>query len=196
MATLDEIKELRDATGISVMQCKKALEEAGGDKEKALALLRKKGSEIASKKSDRELGSGVVSAYIHTNHAVGAMVTLSCETDFVAKNEEFLALAYDIAMHITAMNPTYVSEAQITTEERAKTSELFQKEVDESGKPKEIKEKMMQGKLDTYFKERTLLDQSFIKNQDITVRQEIETAIQKFGERIEVKTFVRSSVAG
>ncbi|OHA80131.1 MAG: hypothetical protein A2675_00565 [Candidatus Yonathbacteria bacterium RIFCSPHIGHO2_01_FULL_51_10] len=196
MATLDEIKELRDATGISVMQCKKALEEAGGDKEKALALLRKKGSEIASKKSDRELGSGVVSAYIHTNHAVGAMVTLSCETDFVAKNEEFLALAYDIAMHITAMNPTYVSDAQVTPEERAKATELFQKEVDESEKPAEIKEKMMQGKLDAYFKERTLLDQSFVKNQDITVRQEIETAIQKFGERIEVKTFVRGAVAG
>lgn len=193
---MEEIKALRDLTGISVMQCKKALEEAGDDKEKALAILRKKGSEIAAKKSDRELGAGSVSSYIHTNNTVGAMVELSCETDFVSKNDEFRALAYDIAMHVTAMNPTYVSGTEVTDAERSKMKEVFEKEVEESGKPQEIKEKMMQGKLDTYFKEQTLLDQSFVKEQDITVRQAIERATQKFGERIEVRRFVRFSITG
>lgn len=193
---MEEIKALRDLTGISVMQCKKALEEAGDDKEKALAILRKKGSEMAAKKSDRELGAGAVGAYIHTNNAVGAMVELSCETDFVSKNDEFRALAYDIAMHVTAMNPIYVSGTEVTDVERTKMKEVFEKEVEESGKPKEIKEKMMQGKLDTYFKEQTLLDQSFVKEQDITVRQAIERATQKFGERIEVRRFVRFSITG
>lgn len=195
MISTEQIKELRDMTGISVMQCKKALEEAGGDKEKALAILRKKSGDIAAKKSDRELGAGVVESYIHTTKTVGALIELSCETDFVARNEEFVALARDIAMHITATSPEYVDETQISEEARAKAIEMFKKEVEESGKPADIKEKMMEGKLTSYFGERTLLAQPFVKNPDMTIKQLIDGGVQKFGEKIAVARFVRFAVS-
>ena len=194
MITTEQIKELRDLTGISVMQCKKALEEAQGDKEKALLVLRKKSSAIAEKKGDRELGAGVVEAYIHSNKTVGAMVELSCETDFVARNEEFIAIARDIAMHVTATSPEYADESQITDEVRAKVIEMFKKEVADSGKPADIQAKMMDGKLAAYFGERTLLAQSFVKNPDITIKQLIDGGVQKFGEKIAVSRFVRFAV--
>lgn len=195
MITTEQIKELRDETGISVMQCKKALEEAEGDKEKALLILRKKSSDIATKKGDRELGAGVVEAYIHSNKTIGAMVELLCETDFVARNEEFIAMARDIAMHITATNPEYLGEEQVTGDVRTKVTEMFKKEVEESGKPADIQTKMMEGKLAGYFGERTLLAQSFVKNPDITIKQLIDGGVQKFGEKIEVSRFARFAVA-
>ncbi|OHA83027.1 MAG: hypothetical protein A2937_02375 [Candidatus Yonathbacteria bacterium RIFCSPLOWO2_01_FULL_47_33b] len=195
MITTEQIKELRDMTGVSVMQCKKALEETGGDKEKALLILRKKSAGIAEKKGDRELGAGVVDAYIHSNKTVGTLIELSCETDFVARNDEFIALARDIAMHITATNPAYIEESEITEEVRAKVIEMFKKEVEESGKPADIQEKMMEGKLTTYFAERTLLGQAFIKNPDITIKELIDGGVQKFGEKIAVSRFSRFSVA-
>lgn len=195
MITTEQIKELRDLTGISVMQCKKALEESGGDKEKALLILRKKSSAIAEKKGDRELGAGVVEAYIHSNKTVGAMVELSCETDFVARNEEFITMARDIAMHITATNPEYTDESQITEDVRTKVTEMFKKEVEESGKPADIQAKMMEGKLAGYFAERTLLAQPFVKNPDITIKQLIDGGVQKFGEKIVVSRFARFAVA-
>jgi len=194
MITTEQIKELRDLTGISVMQCKKALEESGGDKEKALLILRKKSSDIATKKGDRELGAGVVESYIHSNKTVGALVELSCETDFVARNEEFVTLARDIAMHITATNPEYADESQISDEVRAKVTEMFKKEVEESGKSADIQAKMMEGKLAGYFGERTLLAQSFVKNPDITIKQLIDGGVQKFGEKIAVSRFARFAV--
>ncbi len=194
MITTEQIKELRDLTGISIMQCKKALEEAEGDKEKALLILRKKSSGIAEKKGDRELGAGVVEVYIHNTKTVGALVELSCETDFVARNEEFITLARDIAMHITATNPEYTDETQITEDVRAKVIEMFKKEVVESGKPADIQEKMMEGKLAGYFAERTLLAQAFIKNPDITIKQLIDGGVQKFGEKIAVSRFARFAV--
>lgn len=196
MITTEQIKELRDKTGISVMQCKKALEDASGDQEKALAILRSKGKEIASKKGERTLGSGIIASYIHGNGVVGVMVELSCESDFVAKNEEFKTLAYDIAMHTAATNPKFVQNNQISDDERASASQIFADEVAKSGKPSDIQKKMMEGKLSTYFKEQTLLDQPFVKNPDITVKDLIDTAIQKFGERIEVARFTRFSVLG
>jgi len=195
MITTEQIKELRDLTGVSIMQCKKALEETNGDKEKALLVLRKKSSDIALKKGDRELGAGVVEAYIHSNKTVGTLVELACETDFVARNEDFVALARDIAMHITATNPTYTSETEITDEVRAKVIELFTKEVEESGKPADIQEKMMEGKLAAYFAERTLLAQPFVKNPDITIKGLIDGGVQKFGEKIEVSRFSRFAIA-
>ncbi len=190
--SLDQVKELRDETGISVMQCRKALEDAGGDKEKALILLRKKGAEISAKKSDRSLGAGIVSAYIHSNGLIGSMVELACETDFVAKNEEFVKLAHDIAMQISATNPEFRTMDEIVEADKAKAKEIFAEEV--VGKPEELKEKILQGKLDSYFKERVLLDQPFIKNQDLTIRQLIDGFVQKFGERIEVSRFSRFNV--
>ncbi|MGB2580663.1 MAG: elongation factor Ts [Minisyncoccia bacterium] len=194
MITTEQIKELRELTGISIMQCKKALEEASGDKEKALLILRKKSGDIATKKGDRELGAGVVESYIHSNKSVGALVELSCETDFVARNEEFVIMARDIAMHITATNPQYLDETEITEDVRAKVIDMFKKEVEESGKPAEIKEKMMEGKLAGYFGERTLLAQAFVKNPDITIKQLIDGGVQKFGEKIAIARFSRFSV--
>ncbi|MDO8604297.1 MAG: elongation factor Ts [bacterium] len=195
MITTEQIKELRDLTGISVMQCKKALEEAEGDKEKALLILRKKSSAIAEKKGDRELGAGVVEAYIHSNKTVGVLVELSCETDFVARNEEFVTMARDIAMHATATNPQYLDESEITEDVRAKVTEMFKKEVEESGKPADIQAKMMEGKLAGYFGERTLLAQAFVKNPDITIKQLIDGGVQKFGEKIAIARFARFAVA-
>lgn len=191
--SMDQIKALRDKTGISVMQCKKALEEAAGDEEKALILLRKKGAEIAAKKGDREFGAGVVSAYIHSNGTIGAMVELVSETDFVSKNVEFKTLAYDIAMHISATNPEFIKKDEIGAEARAKAEEVFAAEVE--GKPENLKAQILAGKLDAYFKDRILLEQSFIKNPELTIGQLIDNAIQKFGERIEVARFIRMNVA-
>lgn len=192
MITTEQIKALRDSTGISVMQCKKALEEAQGDVEKALILLKKKGADIANKKSDRTLGAGVIASYIHSNGLVGALVELACETDFVANNQEFKTLAYDIAMHVVASNPKYLKSTDITEEAKVKAKEVFAKEIE--GKPAAMQEKIMQGKLQSFFGEATLLDQPFIKNPDMTVEGLVQSAIQKFGEKIEIGRFARFGV--
>ena len=193
---MDLIKSLRDETGVAVMQCKKALEDAGGDMEKARMMLRKKSGEIAAKKSDRTLGSGVVAAYIHGNASVGAMVELSCETDFVAKNEEFKKLAYEIAMHIAASNPKYRVEADISEADREKAKAFFEEEVEKTmaGKPAAIKAKALEGKMDTYFAELVLVKQPFIKNPDVTIGDLIKGAVQKFGENTELSRFSRFAV--
>jgi len=194
--TTEQIKALRDKTGVSVMQCKKALEEGGGDEEKALVILRKKSGEIASKKSDRALGAGVVSAYIHADSTVGSIVELSCETDFVANNEDFKKLAYDIAMHVTATNPEFLTTEDISEDDKKKAREVFAKEVSEMDKPENIKEGIVEKKLESYFSEKVLLTQPFIKQGDITIKGLIEVAIQKFGEKVELSRFTRFSISG
>ena len=190
--SMDQVKALRDRTGISIMQCKKALEEAQGDEEKALILLRKKGAEIAAKKSDREFGAGVVQAYVHSNNLIGAMVELVSETDFVANNVEFKTLAYDIAMHISASNPEFIKKEEIDENVKKKAMEVFEAEV--VGKPENLKEQILAGKIDAYFKDKILLEQPFIKNPDLTIQQMLDNAIQKFGERIEVARFIRMNI--
>lgn len=192
MITTELIKELRDKTGVSVMQCKKALEEAGGAMDKALIILRKKGSDIASKKSDRTLGSGRIASYIHGNGSVGSIVELLSETDFVSNNEEFFTLAHNIAMQVAASNPTYLKADDVTDEEKKKVLEVLEKEVE--GKPDNIKDKILKGKLDSYLADKILLEQSFIKDGNMKIKDLIETAIQKFGEKIEVARFARFSV--
>lgn len=179
-------------TGVSVMECKKALEEAQGDKEKAIIILRKKSKAVAEKKATRELKSGTVAAYIHNTGMVGALVELACETDFVARNEEFKRLAYDIAMHITALNPEYLKKEDIPESARTKATEVFSEEV--AGKPKEIQEKILAGKLDSYFNEKVLLGQAFIKNPEVTIQNLVEEAVQKFGEKTEIVRFTRFSI--
>ncbi len=190
--TTELVKELRDRSGVSVMQCKKALEETGGDIEKALMILRKKSADIASKKSERALNAGVVSSYIHATGTVGTMVELLCETDFVAQNEDFKKLARDIAMHATATNPQFLKVEDVDEKSMKMAREMFEKEVE--GKPKDIKEKIMDGKLSSYWNERVLLNQPFIKNPEMTIKALIDSAIQKFGENIEVSRFVRYSI--
>lgn len=190
--TSAQLKELRDATGISVMQCKKALEEAGGDMEKARIILQKKGGESAGKKSDRVLGAGCVGAYVHSTHEVAALVLLSSETDFVAKNAEFVTLARDIAMHVAAQNPKYISRAEVNESELVKAKEVFAVEVE--GKPADIQEKILAGKLDAYFKDRILMEQPFIKDPEKTIGDLVNNAIQKFGENVVISKISRISV--
>lgn len=190
--TTEEVRKLREKTGISIMQCKKALEDADGDHEKAIVILKKKGSAVAGKKATRELNSGSVQAYVHGTGDVGSMVELRCETDFVAKNKEFISLAYDIAMHVAAVDPEFTTREDVTPEAQKAAKEVFEKEVED--KPKDLKEKILAGKLDTYFSDKVLLEQNFIKQPDVTIKGLIESAVQKFGERIEVTAFVRFSV--
>jgi elongation factor Ts len=174
------------------MQCKKALEESGGDISKATILLQKKGAGISAKKADRNLGAGRVVSYIHSTGNIGALVELLCETDFVAKNEEFGVLAYNIAMQIVATNPLYLKMSDIPEGVRKEAESVFAKEVE--GKPEEMKAKILEGKLNSYFKEKVLMEQEYIKNPEVTITGLIEGFIQKFGERTEVGRFTRIGV--
>lgn len=191
--SIDLVKELRDKTGISIMQCRKALEETGGDMEKAIILLRKKSSDVAGKKEGRTLGAGVVATYVHNTGNVGTIVELLCETDFVANNEEFKALARDIAMQATASNPQFLKKEDIDEKSVALATEMLSKELE--GKPEEMKAKILEGKLSAYWSDKVLMDQTFIKNPDMTIRGLIDGAVQKFGEKIELSRFTRYSVS-
>ena len=174
------------------MQCKKALEEANGDVEKAKVILRKLSSQIASKKADRALGAGVAAAYTHAGGAVVGAVVLGSETDFVSKNQEFAKLAYDIAMHVAAMNPQFVARENVKESDIAAAKSVFQGEV--ANVPEAAREKALQGKLDSYLKDKVLMEQPFVKNPDVTVGDLVNQAIQKFGEKVQVMRFERLSV--
>lgn len=186
----DIVKELRDRTGVSVMQCRKALQEAEGDLEKAIVILRKHSSGAAEKKSERTLGAGTIGTYVH-DAAIGAMVLLSSETDFVAKNPEFVALAKEVAMQVAATDPKYLSSLEIPSEAKDAAVAVFQTEVE--GKPEEMKAKILEGKLKSYFQDQVLLEQSYIKDDAKSVQDLLNEAIQKFGERIEITRFARFS---
>lgn len=190
--TTEQIKKLREITGISIMQCKKALEEVGGDMEKAQIVLRKQSAKAASKKSDRTLGAGTVAAYLHAGGAVGAMVELLCETDFVSKNEDFKKLAYEIAVQVAGTAPEFVRVEDIKEEDKVKAKEVFADEVKD--KPADMQEKIIEGKLNAYFAEKILLEQPYIKNPDQKISNLIEEGIQKFGEKIEIGRISRFAV--
>ena len=190
--TSAQLKELREKTGISVMQCKRALEEAGGDMDKAVIILKKKRSEAAEKKSDRVLGSGAIGAYVHNTNEVAAMVMLACETDFVSKNEQFIALAKDIAMHVAATNPTYISKEELPEAVIEKAKEVFMTEIGD--KPADMVEKIMAGKLAAYFKDQILMEQDFIKNPEVTIGEMVSGAVQKFGENTTIAQITRLSL--
>lgn len=192
MATTEEIKALRDETGVSVMQCKKALEEAGGDMEKAKVILRKASAAIASKKADRELGAGICEAYVHAGGQVMGAVVLACETDFVARNPEFSALAREIAMQVAAMSPQFIAREQVKESDLAKAREVFESEA--ANVKEEMRTKAVEGKLEAFIKEKILLEQPFVKDPAVSIRQLIEAAVQKFGEKIEVVRIERLSV--
>lgn len=187
-----QLKELRDKTGISVMQCKKALEEAGGDMDKAVIILKKKRSEAAEKKSDRALGAGAIGVYVHNTNEVAAMVLLASETDFVSKNPEFIALAKDIALHVAGTDPKFITKEEIPADALEKAKEVFAPELE--GKPEEMKAKIMEGKLNAYFKDQVLMEQDFIKNPETTIGEMVNGAVQKFGENVSIAKITRLSV--
>lgn len=188
---LNKIKNLRELTGAGVVDVKKALDVAGGDEKKAIEILRKKGQEKAIKKSERSAKEGVVVSYIHSNKKVGTILKLYCETDFVAKNEEFNQLALDIAMHITAINPQYTSPEEIPENVISKEKEIWTENLKNEGKPKEIMEKILEGKERKFREENSLLTQPFVKNPDQTVGELIAEKIGKIGENIRVGEFCR-----
>ncbi len=192
MAVDEVLKKLRDDTGVSIMQCKKALEEAGGDIEKAKVILRKQSSAAASKKADRALGAGVAAAYTHAGGSVVGAIVLACETDFVSKNEAFSKLAYDIAMHVAAMSPEFISRTDVKDSDLAAARSVFAEEAAKI--PENVRAKAIEGKVDSYLKERVLIEQPFIKDSSLTVRQLIESAVQKFGEKVEVVSMARLAV--
>lgn len=191
--SIDIVKELREKTGLSVMQCKKALQEADGDVDKAEVILRKRSSEAADKKSDREIGAGAVGMYLHDG-AIGAMVLLSSETDFVSKNPEFEALAREIAMQVAATNPEYLTSEEIDENAKNAAMAVFKEEVKD--KPAEMQEKILTGKMESYFRDSVLLNQSYIKDDSKSVKQLIDEASQKFGEKVQISKFARFSARG
>lgn len=189
--SIDIIKELRERTGISIMECKRALEEANGDIKKAEEILRIKGYQKAQSKLGRETNQGAIGAYVHSNGKIGVLVEVACETDFVAKNPEFLSLVKDIAMHIAALSPKWVSEEKIPAEVLEKEKEIYRIQLKDSGKPENIIEKIVEGKLKKFYEEACLLDQPFVKDDKLKVRDLIMGYIHKFGENIVVKRFIR-----
>lgn len=194
MATIQEIQKLREETQAPIMECKKALEEAKGDFNKAKEILRKKGEARAIKKQEGETLSGIIESYVHSNNRVGVLVELRAQTDFVSRSAEFKQLAHDLAMHIAAMNPLYLSPDNIPQEEINKKKEEYLKEFENSNKPKEILDKIIQGKLEKDFEELCLMNQIFIKDETKKISDLIKEATAKFGEKIEVKRFVRFEI--
>lgn len=188
---LEKIKKIREKTGAGIVDVKKALEEAAGDEAKAIEILRKKGREKALKKSERTAQEGAVTAYVHSNGKVGAMVKLYCETDFVARTKEFKQLAADIAMHITAMNPKYLKPEDVPQEILDKEKEIWVAQLEAENKPKEIMDKILEGKEKKFRQDLALLTQPFVKNPDETVAELINEKITKTGENIQVGKFSR-----
>jgi len=191
---LAKIKELREQTAVSFTECKKAIEEAGGSLEKALAILKKASFAVADKKSERATGAGVIEAYIHSNGKVGALVDLRCETDFVAKTAEFKELAHNIALHIAALKPKFVSRDDIPEEAKKELEYSLAKEIENANKPENIKKKIIEGKMESVFKEEALMEQPFVKNPDIQISSLIKESIQKLGENIKIARFARFEI--
>ena len=185
------IKELRQRTGVGMMDCKKALVECAGNVDEAIDLLRKKGLAKAAKRAGRETAEGLITAYIHPGAKIGVMVDVNCETDFVARTEDFKNLAKEIAMHIAAMNPIAISREDVPAEIIEKEKEILRVEAATSGKPEKVVDKIVEGRLEKFFTEQCLLEQAYIKNPEITVKDFIYDTMAKLGENVAVRRFTR-----
>jgi elongation factor Ts len=185
------VRDLREKTGAGMMDCKKALGESGGDVEKAIEWLRKKGLSNADKKASRTAAEGVVQSYIHGDGKIGVLVEVNCETDFVARTEDFKNFVKDIALHIAASNPLYVSKDQVDSNLIAKEEEVFRAQAAQSGKPANIIDKMVEGRVAKFLNEICLMDQPFVKNPDKTVSQYQKETVAKLGENVTIRRFVR-----
>lgn len=194
MADLKQIKQLREETGVSIGECQKALEESKGDFDKAKEILRKWGRDLAGKVSSKETKEGVIESYLHPNKKVGVLLDVRCETDFVARSEDFQKLVHDLALHIAGMNPYYISPEEIPEETLRGEKDIYQEQFAKSGKPQKLIEKMVEGKLEKYKKEISLLFQPFVKNADKTVQEIINEYISRLGENIIIKGFTRYQI--
>lgn len=193
--TAQQVNELRLQTGLGLMECKKALTEANGDVAKAIDELRKKGMAKAAKKAERATSQGRIETYIHGEGRVGVMVEVHCETDFVAKNEKFKEFVHDIALHIAGVNPLYISPENVPTEVLAKEKEIYAEQLKNEGKPANIIEKIMEGKINKYYSEVCLMKQPFLKDQDKSVEQYMTEQIASIGENMKIARFVRFELA-
>ncbi len=189
----DKIIKLRELTGASIVDCKSVLLETD-DLDKAVELLRKRGQKLVDKKACRQTSEGVVEAYIHANRKVGVLIELSCETDFVARNAEFIELAHDIAMQVAATDPEYLSPEEVPAKKIAKEKEIYRQQLKEEKKPAKMMGKIIEGKLVKYYEQVCLLKQPFIKDDKKTIEQLIKEAITKLGENIQIKRFIRFSL--
>jgi elongation factor Ts len=191
-----DVKGLREKTGAGMMDCKRALEEAGGDMEKAVTLLRERGVMAASKKSSRQAREGMIHTYTHPGSRIATMVEINCETDFVARNEAFQTLARDIAMQVAATKPLAVERAQVPQDTVDRELEIYRNQARNEGKPEHIIERIVQGRLEKFYQENCLLEQPFIRDTDKTVKDLITEAVATLGENIVVRRFVRYELGG
>ena len=194
MPNIEQLKQLREQTGISMMECKKALEEANGDLKRAKEILREKGKEMIKDREGRGVEKGLISSYIHAGGKAGVLLQLNCESDFVAKSDDFKKLAHEICLHITAARPLFVSEDDIPEEFLDAEKKIYQKQIADSGKPQEIVGKILEGKLSKRKKEVSLLSQAWIKDDSKTIAQLIEEARAKTGENIVLSKFIRYEI--
>ena len=188
------VKELRDKTGAGMMDCKEALKQSDGDVSKAVDFLRKKGLATAAKRAGRAMSEGTIQTYIHTGGKLGVMVEVNCETDFVAKNEDFIAFARNIAMHIAATNPVSISQQDVPQAIVEKEMEIYRDQIRAMGKPEQMVEKIAEGKLNKFYKENCLLSQSYVRDPNVTIADILNEQIAKIGENITIKRFVRFQV--
>jgi elongation factor Ts len=192
--SLAQVKELRERTGAGIVECQKALNETAGDTEKAIVLLREKGLAAAAKKAGRAAAQGTVGAYIHGGGKIGVLVEVNCETDFVARTEEFQRLVKDIAMQIAAANPRYVRREEVSEGERERERAIYRAQTAQSGKPAAVMERIVEGKLEKFYSEACLLEQPFIRDPGKTVEQLVKDAVSRTGENIVVRRFSRFQI--
>jgi len=192
--TSQMVKELRDKTNAGMMDCKKALTETAGDMEKAVDLLRQKGLAVAAKRAGRATKEGVVESYIHAGGKLGVMVEVGCETDFVAKTDDFKAFAKNVAMHVAAVNPVAVTREDVPADILQREKDIYVNQALESGKPQQIAEKMVAGKIEKYLAEVCLMEQKYVKNPDLTIQDLLNELVAKMGENISIKKFARFQI--
>jgi elongation factor Ts len=194
--TAQQVKELRQETGAGVLDCKEALEVSNGDFEKAVAYLREKGAAAAAKRSEREADEGLIGSYIHAGSKIGAMIEVNCETDFVAMTDEFQTLAHDLAMQVVAAKPLYLTPADVPADVIEVEKERARAEMQDSGKPESIVERIVEGKLKKFYEETCLMEQPFIKDTALTVGELVQEKNAKLGENVVVRRFVRFEIGG
>jgi elongation factor Ts len=191
MISASIVKELRERTGVGMMECKKALQETNGDMEKAVEYLRERGLAVAAKKAGRIAAEGIVESYIHAGGKIGVLLEINCETDFVAKTNEFRTFVRDIAMHIAASNPKYLSRVEVTGDVIEKEREILKAQAINEGKPEKIVDKIVEGRIEKFYKDVCLLEQPFVKDADKTVQEFVTQMIATIGENINIRRFVR-----
>ncbi len=194
MSNIDNIKKLRDETGVSMMECKKALEKTNNDIKEAKKVLRERGVELAAKRAGKATGQGIIKSYIHSNSKVGVLLDIRCESDFVAKSEDFVNLAHEICLQIAASHPKYVREEDVTKEEIEEEKQIILKQQADTKKPKEIMDKIVDGRIKKFKKEIVLLMQPWVKDEKMSIEDLVNEKVAKIGERIEINRFQRFEI--